>query len=340
MREHNDPPKVSIIVPVYNVEKYLGQCLASLVSQTLKEIEIIVINDGSTDASWTIIQDFGNRDSRVHPINKSNEGVALARKKGVFQAQGEYIGFVDSDDWVDENMFMRLYTVATQENADAVECNRHGDVPNASMGAFLQVEFRNRIAKPHLLCGSEASLPWNRIYRNTPLLKSFDYGLPPLFEDYLFNLQFFLHVNKYVKLPDCLYHYRIIPASLSKRYNEKTFDALKHSHQVKLRLLPEYGWISEADILADAHWLLQNTFNIINVLHCSDCSSYFKFGEIKRLLSDAEVKSAVSLLKQSRRLDLHERRALSPTWFVIRTLVITQIMKVVKKLRETIHKAP
>jgi glycosyltransferase EpsH len=105
MSSKYERPKVSVIVPVYNVEKYLYECLSSLVCQTLIEIEIIVINDGSTDTSWEVIQEFANRDSRIKPLNQPNSGVSLARKRGVLQACGEYIGFVDSDDWVDENMF-------------------------------------------------------------------------------------------------------------------------------------------------------------------------------------------------------------------------------------------
>jgi glycosyltransferase involved in cell wall biosynthesis len=338
MRCQSVQPKVSIIVPVYNAEKYLEQCLKSLVSQTLKEIEIIVVNDGSTDESRTIILDYANRDSRIIPLNQSNAGVSLARKKGILEAKGEYIGFVDSDDWVDDNMFMRLYSVATQENADVVECNKHGDIPTAGYGVFSQSEFRDKIAKPHLLCGQGSSVLWNRIYRNTSFLSQIDYGSHLTFEDYLFNIQFFCQVKKYVKLADCLYHYRFVLDSLSNRYNENTLVALKYSRQMKLQLLSEYGWTAEADLLADAHWFTQNTLNIINVLLCSDRSSRFKIKEINRISSDMEVKSVLSLLKQSQQIDAHERRLLSPTWLVIRTLLIKQIMNAVKRFREIIRK--
>ena len=333
MRSQNEQPKVSIIVPVYNVDKYLGQCLESLVSQTLNEIEIIVINDGSTDTSWSIIQAYAKRDSRILPLNQSNAGVALTRKRGVFQARGEYIGFVDSDDWVDDKMFERLYDVAKEQDADAVECNKHGDTPTAWDGVYSQVEFLRIIAKPHLLCGREASLPWNRIYRNTELLKKFDYGPPPLYEDYLFNLQFFLYVKKYVKLPDSLYHYRVVPGSLSKRYNERTFDALKNSHLVKLRLLPEYGWNTDADLLTDAHWFLQNMFNIVNVLFSSTCPVSYKLKEAKRLILDGEVQSAVSVLKMAHQLQAQEKKLLTPMWFAIRALVLSQMRRMVQSAR-------
>lgn len=95
--------KVSIIVPVYNVEKYLKRCLDSLVNQTLKDIEIICVNDGSTDGSLAILDEYVRNDDRIVVINQENSGQSVARNRGIDVAKGEYIGFVDSDDWVSED---------------------------------------------------------------------------------------------------------------------------------------------------------------------------------------------------------------------------------------------
>lgn len=97
--------KISIIVPVYNTEKFLEKCLNSLINQTLKDIEIICINDGSTDKSLQILEKFANKDKRIQIINQTNSGLSVARNIGIKKAKGEYIGFVDSDDWVDLNFF-------------------------------------------------------------------------------------------------------------------------------------------------------------------------------------------------------------------------------------------
>ena len=116
--------KVSIIVPVYNVENYLEKCLNSLVAQTLQEIEIVVVNDGSTDNSQAIIQDFQSRfPDKIKTFQKQNGGLSDARNFGLKHSSGEFIGFVDSDDYVSETMFEEMYTLAKVHQAQMVICN-------------------------------------------------------------------------------------------------------------------------------------------------------------------------------------------------------------------------
>lgn len=114
-------PKVSIVVPVYNVENYLRQCLDSIVNQTLKEIEIICVDDGSTDASPDIIKDYMVKDSRIKMITKTNSGYGNSMNRGFDAAEGEYIGIVESDDYADANMFERLYEIAHSNELDVVK---------------------------------------------------------------------------------------------------------------------------------------------------------------------------------------------------------------------------
>lgn len=119
-----DRMKVSVIVPVYNVEKYLGKCLDSLVNQTLTDLEILVVNDGSPDRSQDIIDNFAEKyPTRVIPLKKKNGGQASARNLALDYAKGEYIGFVDSDDWVDLKMYETMYNKAKAEDSDIVICN-------------------------------------------------------------------------------------------------------------------------------------------------------------------------------------------------------------------------
>lgn len=114
-------PKVSIIVPVYNVEKYVNECLESILSQTLKDIEIICVDDGSTDRSAEILDDYAVRDARIKVIHKENKGYGHTINIGIQAAQGEYIGIVESDDWILPEFYDRLYSIAKKENLDLIK---------------------------------------------------------------------------------------------------------------------------------------------------------------------------------------------------------------------------
>lgn len=112
--------KISIIIPVYNTEKYLSQCLDSVLNQTFKNIEIICVDDGSTDNSYKILEEYAGKDSRIKVIHQDNKGSSAARNAGLEIASGKYIGYVDSDDWIDFHMYKRLYSIAEKHRVDIV----------------------------------------------------------------------------------------------------------------------------------------------------------------------------------------------------------------------------
>ena len=116
-------PKLSVIVPIYNTEKYLGKCIDSILAQTFADFELVLVNDGSSDGSGAVCDAYCLKDDRVRVIHQSNGGVTVARKRGVEAAVGEYISFIDSDDWIEVNMFLEMMTAAEKYNADAVLCD-------------------------------------------------------------------------------------------------------------------------------------------------------------------------------------------------------------------------
>jgi len=126
--------KVSVIVPVYNVEAYLPRCIDSLLEQTLSDIEIILVNDGSTDNCLEIIEQYMKIDERIRLVNKQNSGQSDARNVGLAQAKGEYIGFVDSDDWIETNMLELLYNAAKKQGCEVAVCNYSGVDINGTIG--------------------------------------------------------------------------------------------------------------------------------------------------------------------------------------------------------------
>lgn len=145
----NCTPKVSVILPVYNVGKYLRQSLDSLINQTLKEIEIICVDDGSVDDSYDILEEYKQKDSRIKVIHKENKGTGAARNDGLRLATGECIGFVDPDDWVKPNMFERLYGLIKEKNLDIAMCMPNGydekNAVNAPFPYFVDANFEHII---------------------------------------------------------------------------------------------------------------------------------------------------------------------------------------------------
>ena len=183
--------KVSIIVPVFNVEQFLGKCLDSLVNQTLKDIEIICVNDGSTDNSLEILNNYAKQDLRIKIINKKNSGLSTARNTGMKIAQGKYIGFVDSDDWVDLDFYEKLYNSAIKNNADIAVSEIYEVHWNRK---FYKQKFEkekcieNIEEKFYTLNIPEYSYVWNKIYKRTKIEKYNFQFIPNLYyEDRVFT---------------------------------------------------------------------------------------------------------------------------------------------------------
>ena len=224
--------KVSIIVPVYNVEKYLRKCLDSLVNQTLKDIEIICINDGTKDNSVEIIDEYVKKYSNVLLINQENQGLGMARNNAMKYAKGDYIAFVDSDDWIDLDMYEVLYNKAIKTNADIVECDYRmvfedsTKVKNRTLFGSLHTWkkfpitcgkiFDWKYVKDDIFDGLRCMV-WNRLYKRSLI---FDNNLTfpdGKCEDYPFSLDAVLSAKSIVYCHKTLYNYLIRFGSLSIR---------------------------------------------------------------------------------------------------------------------------
>ena len=205
--------KVSIIVPAYNVEGYIEDCLNSLIKQTLQEIEIIVINDGSTDKTGEIIAKFAKKDSRIIAITQENKGLSGARNTGLEIVKGEYIGFVDSDDWVDSNYFEKLYNSAKEEDADMAVASilKHKPQYNRYNVQFTKPSVATSIQEKVRICQDKTKrffYVWNKLCK-TELIKNNNLFFPEgrIYEDVLFTMQTIYNANKIVSVIDTEYHY-------------------------------------------------------------------------------------------------------------------------------------
>lgn len=212
--------ELTIIVPVYNGEKYLARCLQSIVEQNISEMEILVINDGSTDRSKEIIEEFQKKYSNIVLINKKNGGLPQARKTGVKQAKGKYIGFVDADDWIEPDMYQKMYQAAVKYKAEIVCC---GICINYENGKEVKVGVKKDI----LLTKEEAYMElhkrssvypyaWNKLFYAKTLQ---DVTFPEgnfVGEDYYIITQVLEKVSQIVCIKEKLYHYLQLSGSMCR----------------------------------------------------------------------------------------------------------------------------
>lgn len=222
--------KVSVIVPVYNSALYLDKCLDSLVNQTLKDIEIIVVNDGSTDNSQEIINKYIKKDKRIVSIVKGNGGLGDARNYGIKKATGKYIGFVDSDDHVDLNMYEDLYKTAEKENSDIVECNFYWSYKNKLKEDKPKYNYDSK----EDIFNNIRVMVCNKIFRKELVIKNkimFPQGVK--YEDILFTYKILPHVNKISYIGKAYYYYIQRQNSLSNNQNEKTKDIFVLLDEIK-----------------------------------------------------------------------------------------------------------
>lgn len=209
--------RVSVIVPVYNCETYLKRCLDSVVAQSHRELEVILVDDGSTDASGTICDAYVAQDSRFQVIHQENQGVAAARNAGLDRATGAYIGWVDSDDYIEPQMFELMVACAETHQADIVICGRQERYPDQSFAmGWQQLELLDRdqaliaLVEDDLVRSYFCDKLWRR--------ELFDgIRIPPLkvYEDMAVMHQLFLQARRVACLPQILYHYEHRLDSLS-----------------------------------------------------------------------------------------------------------------------------
>ncbi len=237
-------PEISIIVPVYKVERYLRQCLDSILGQTFGDWECILVDDGSPDGCPQLCDEYAARDPRFRVIHRTNGGLSAARNSGLREARGRYIGFVDSDDWVAPQMFERLYELITEHGTDMAQVGfRKEYVGHASPKRLVeQVEVadRKRIVRENIYDDRLPNYMWNKLFRREVINSEFPEG--KVFEDMAAINRWACDIRSAVLAPDTLYHYRmrksgIINTQISRRF--EYFDAYREKVQELCSLEPD-----------------------------------------------------------------------------------------------------
>lgn len=217
--------KVSLIVPIYNTEKYLKKCITSLVEQTLDDIEIILINDGSTDNSEKIVKSF--KDKRIKYISKNNEGIGKTRNLGIEKATAEYLAFVDSDDYLCKDFCEKMYNKAKKDKCDLVICDFYKDEDILKEINFISFKDTNLKKMPELINYINLG-PCNKLYKKDLFKNKDNRFIENLkYEDAPFVIRMLISANKIGKVDKCLTNYVIHDKSETTVRDERIYDILK-----------------------------------------------------------------------------------------------------------------
>lgn len=291
--------KVSVIVPIYNTELYIKQCIDSIINQTYKDIEIILIDDGSSDNSPAICDYYANIDKRIIIIHKKNEGVNVARRVGLSIASSDYILFVDADDWLEVNMCQIMYDTIIIEKADIAICNaffsykdHKEEYINKFKGAYNKQEIRTKILPNFIsIFTNEGLLPslWNKLFKKDLFIKNDSYYQNNIFigEDLIMTYSNVLIAEKIVFIDKALYNYRQNETQVTKKFSDKLYDNYIDVYS-KLKLMNEE--ISPIDISLQINrlFIIWMRNSIINLVRMNK-----NYKTIKKLISDIVINNDI-----------------------------------------------
>jgi len=225
--------KISIIVPIYNVEEYLEKCIKSILNQSFKEFELILVDDGSPDKCGEICDNYLNLDNRVKVIHKENGGLSSARNAGLKIANGEYVAFVDSDDWIEDIMYEKLYNIIQKNNADIAQCKylkAFDENIQSTLDNNVNIEIiRNFDALNNLYNERyiETVVTWNKLYKRS-LFNGIEFPNGKINEDEFTTHKLLYKANKIILYDKEMYYYRQTPNSImNNKFNLKRFDLLE-----------------------------------------------------------------------------------------------------------------
>lgn len=313
--------KISVIIPIYNVEKYLEQCISSVLNQTYKNFEVICVNDGATDKSGEIIEAAAKNDERIKIINQKNQGLSGARNTGFKYVTGDWIVLLDSDDWIDENTFEAALKNVKEENADVVLWSYVREFPNASIPKNIfnkeKIVFNNDDVRKVLhrrfagLINEELSSPeqadsvvtaWGKLYKAEVILNNnVEFVDTKIIgtEDALFNLTAFCYVNKAVYINKHFNHYRKDNAkSLTKKYKPELFSQWQTLYSMMENVIIKNN-------LGDEYFYALQNRRALSILGlgfnelCDTSSALTKIKRIKKYISSEKYSLAYSKLKMN-----------------------------------------
>ena len=300
--------QVSIIIPIYNTGKYLHRCIKSILSQTLTGFELILVDDGSVDESGKICDEYARQDDRIKVIHKKNEGVSIARNTGINIAQGEYIGFIDSDDWIEPDMHEKLYHLALEKQCDIVMCDAvtkyddKSDEPDTITRLPNDILLKKQDIYPELLCEFAGSA-CRCIYKRE-IIKSNNIIFPPnipFSEDRIFNILAMGYADKiyYTKTP--FYNRYIRKGSAVNKYYNDMIDLILDTRIAIMNCI-DRAWNGDGEYKkAYENQTLGLVFAAINNEFFKDAKGTLiqKYNNVKRICNKEEIRGVISILRKN-----------------------------------------
>lgn len=302
--------KISIIMPVYNVEKFVGKAIESLQAQTLTEWELFAVDDGTKDSSGVICDEYAEKDPRIKVIHKENGGAPSARNTAIPQAQGKYMYFMDSDDWAEPDMLQDMYDLAEKNNAQYVVTGYYIDTYYSDTEYVsqeqsqpdevfeTQADFRKnayRLFDKNLLY-----TPWNKLFLSSYILENGLLFPDTFWDDFPFNLSVIRNVEKVVVSSEKYYHFmRARAESETAKYRPEMYDKREEEHGWMLGLYKEWGIDDENSREFIARRYIERFIGCVENIANPGCTLSFgdKLKEIRKMLKNPNVKWSLSLAK-------------------------------------------
>jgi len=319
--------KISIIIPIYNVEKYLARCLDSVISQTYKNLEIILVNDGSKDNSLKICKNYQKRDSRIIIIDKINEGVSVARNTGIEAANGKYIGFVDPDDWIEPVMYENMYNTIEKYKCSIAFCNYSKDKKTRRSFKTIKVK-KDVLEKLDIInelianmIGIDDIFPkyysvmgsvWRCLY-SRDFLNKFELRFKPgitIMEDLLFNVQALICCDKVCIDHGYYYHYMINKTSSLHTYNKKMWQDNIDVHNKLEEILKEAELDEYLRNRLDLRYIAVAACAVGNEVYRSNTNLSQRMKIAKFIMNDKKLKEVLNRAKQYNLENLRDLKTL------------------------------
>lgn len=297
-------PKYSILIPVYNVEKYLNNCIDSVLNQTFHDFEIIAINDGSTDSSGLICDEYSSRDPRIRVFHQKNQGLLLTRRMSISKAQGEYLLFLDSDDFWDGDLLKSVNDIVEEFYCDMIifrfrHVSERGDFLSYSPSLFKDKTVIGKESKRQLfeiIGDSRINSLCNKVVKRSIVDGDKDYAVYRGLkngEDILQSLPMIYAAEKIIYLDKALYNYRMVPTSMTGAFNPDFFNDISIVRKEIIKYFKKMENESDLHNSLFYHTYLQSVSGFIHRLSCADMRKAEKISILKKIEKEPLLISAL-----------------------------------------------